>query len=147
MIEIGGEIVVSGCNPKGNDWSIGVNKPVDDSLSTNHEIETILRLTDCAMATSGNYRNYYISADGRKLAHTIDPATGYPVQHSILSSTVLAPTCAMADAFATSFMVMGLDSAQSVLNKHPELQAYFIYTDSKGKYSIWSSASLSDKIK
>lgn len=147
MIEIGGEIVVGGNNPKGENWSIGVNKPVDDSLSINHEIETILQLTDCAMATSGNYRNYYISAEGKKLAHTIDPATGYPVQHSILSSTVLAPTCAMADAFATSFMVMGLDKAKSVLDKHPELQAYFIYTDSEGKYSIWSSASLSDKIK
>ena len=147
MIEIGGEIVVSGNNPKGKNWSIGVNKPVDDSLSTNQEIEAVLQLTDCAMATSGNYRNYYISKDGRKLAHTIDPATGYPVQHSILSSTVLAPTCAMADAFATSFMVMGLDSAKSVLSSHPELNAYFIYTNREGKYATWCSPTLEDRIK
>jgi thiamine biosynthesis lipoprotein len=109
MIEIGGEIVVSGHNPKGEKWSIGVNKPVEDSTSSNQEVETILHLTDCAMATSGNYRNFYISPDGRKLSHTIDPHSGQPVQHSILSSTVVAPTCSMADAFATSFMVMGLD--------------------------------------
>lgn len=142
MIEIGGEIVMKGTNPKGKPWSIGVNKPVEDASSTNSEIQTVLQLTDCAVATSGNYRNFYISKDGRKLAHTIDPQTGYPVQHSILSSTVVAPTCAMADAFATAFMVMGLEKAQAVLARHPELKAYFIYADAKGKNCTWASESL-----
>ena len=91
------------------------------------------------MATSGNYRNFYITEDGRKLSHTIDPANGRPVRHSLLSSTVVAPTCAMADAFATSFMVMGLDKAQELLDKHPELQAYLIYTDSLGNYHTWDN--------
>lgn len=141
MIEIGGEIVVSGHNPKGEKWSIGVNKPVEDSTSTNQEVETILHLTDCAMATSGNYRNFYISPDGRKLSHTIDPHSGRPVQHSILSSTVVAPTCSMADAFATSFMVMGLDEAKKVLSKHPELQALFIYSDENKELKIWKNLS------
>ena len=141
MIEIGGEIVVSGHNPKGEKWSIGVNKPVEDSTSTNQEVETILHLTDCAMATSGNYRNFYISPDGRKLSHTIDPHSGQPVQHSILSSTVVAPTCSMADAFATSFMVMGLDEAKKVLSKHPELQALFIYSDENKELKIWKNLS------
>lgn len=145
MIEIGGEIVMKGTNPKGKPWSIGVNKPIEDSTSTNSEVQTILQLTDCAVATSGNYRNFYISADGRKLAHTINPKTGYPVQHSILSSTVIAPTCAMADAFATAFMVMGLDKAQEVLSAHPELKAYFIYADEEGKNQIWASESLNIK--
>lgn len=146
MVEIGGEIVVRGTNPKGKEWNIGVNKPVEDSTSTNQEMQTILRLSDCAMATSGNYRNYYISPDGRKLAHTIDPHTGYPVQHNILSSTVVAPTCAMADAFATSFMVMGLEKAKSVLEQHPELQAYFIYADKDANLKTWCSEGLKKQI-
>lgn len=145
MIEIGGEVVLSGTNPKGKPWSIGINKPVEDSTSTNNELQTILQLTDCALATSGNYRNFYISEDGRKLAHTIDPHTGYPVQHSILSSTVIAPTCAMADAFATSFMVMGLDKAKQVLKAHPQLKAYFIYADPDGTNRVWASPNLNIK--
>ena len=143
MIEIGGEIVVSGNNPKGKKWNIGVSKPVEDDKNTNNELQTTLQLTNCAMATSGNYRNYYISDDGRKLAHTIDPKTGYPVQHSILSSTVVAPTCSMADAFATAFMVMGLDKAQEVLTRHPELKAYFIY-NKDGAYETWQSPNLTE---
>ncbi len=127
MVEIGGEVVVSGRNPKGEPWHVGVNKPVDDPSGQSNALETVLELTDKAMATSGNYRNYYTTSDGRRVAHPIDPATGYPVQHSLLSATVLAPTCAEADAFATSFMVMGLDSARSVLGRHPELQVFFIY--------------------
>ena len=146
MIEIGGEVVVKGLNPKGKPWNIGVNKPVEDSTSTNQEIEAILHLSDCAMATSGNYRKYYIDARGRKLAHTIDPHSGYPVQHSILSSTVVAPTCAMADAFATSFMVMGLEKAKHVLAQHPELQAYFIFSQPDGKLDTWVSDSLKQYI-
>jgi len=97
------------------------------------------------MATSGNYRNYYYKG-GRKYAHTIDPATGYPVQHSILSATVLAKTCAVADAYATSFMVMGLERAKKVLEQHPELMVYFIYDDGQGKNDVWFSPSLKDKI-
>ncbi|MBQ9560504.1 MAG: FAD:protein FMN transferase [Bacteroidaceae bacterium] len=139
MIEIGGEIVVKGKNPKGEAWNIGVNKPVEDSTSLNQEILTTLHLTDCAMATSGNYRNYYISPDGRKLAHTIDPHTGYPVRHSLLSSTVVAPVCSMADAFATSFMVMGLERARELLGRHPELKAYLIYSDDKGELKVWEN--------
>ena len=140
MVEIGGEVVVSGKNPKGEPWRVGVNKPVDDPTSTSNELETVLNLTDCAMATSGNYRNFYTTEDGRRVAHTIDPATGYPVQHSLLSATVLAPTCAEADAFATSFMVLGIDSARNVLARHPELQVFFIY-DSLGTTRTFSTIS------
>ena len=138
MVEIGGEVVVSGVNPKGEPWHVGINRPIDDPESTASELDTILAITDCAMATSGNYRNFYTTADGRRVAHTIDPATGYPVQHSILSATVLAPTCAQADAFATSFMVMGLDSARAILARHPELSAYLIY-DSLATYRTFST--------
>jgi len=138
MVEIGGEVIVSGTNPKGDAWHVGVNRPVDDPESLSSELDTVLTLTDCAMATSGNYRNFYTTADGRRVAHTIDPATGYPVQHSLLSATVLAPTCAEADAFATSFMVMGLERAREILARHPELQVYFIY-DSIGQNRTFST--------
>ena len=145
MVEIGGEIVTCGVNPERLPWKVGVIKPEDDSLSVAHEVQTILNVTDIAMATSGNYRNFYYQG-GKKYAHTIDPKTGYPVQHNILSATVLAKTCAQADAYATSFMVMGLDKAQKVLERHPEMMAYFIYDDGQGKNAVWFSPSLKDKI-
>ena len=139
MVEIGGEIVCRGNNPKGDAWHIGINRPVEDSTGMNTEVQEVVNVHDRAMATSGNYRNFYITEDGRKLSHTIDPANGRPVRHSLLSSTVIAPTCAMADAFATSFMVMGVDKAKEVLGRHPELQAYLIYTDSLGNYRTWDN--------
>ena len=97
------------------------------------------------MATSGNYRNFYYK-NGRKYAHTIDPATGYPVQHSILSATVLTNSCARADAYATAFMVMGLERAQEVLVRHKDMMAYFIYTDRDGRHAVWCSPALRDKM-
>lgn len=143
MVEIGGEVVVSGVNAKGDDWHIGITKPTDDSLTVEGEMQTVLRITDRAMATSGNYRNFYYQG-GRKYAHTIDPRTGYPVQHSLLSATVLAENCATADAYATSFMVLGVEGAKAVLARHPELMAYLIYTDEKGQLTTWASPALSD---
>ena len=145
MVEIGGEIVTSGVNPQRLPWKIGVTKPTDDTLSVKSEIQSILNVTDLAMATSGNYRNFYYKG-GKKYAHTIDPKTGYPVQHSLLSATVLAKDCATADAYATSFMVLGVDGAKKVLERHPELMAYFIYSDANGQNTVWCSPSLKDKI-
>ena len=145
MIEIGGEIITHGISPKRVPWKVGVIKPTDDSLSINNEYQTILNVIDKAMATSGNYRNYYYKG-GKRYAHTIDPKTGYPVQHNILSATVLAPDCATADAYATSFMVMGLDGAKEILERHPELMAYLIYNDKDNQLAVWFSPSLKDKI-
>ena len=139
MVEIGGEMVLSGHNDKGQPWHIGVNKPVEGA--DDGDLQTVLAITDCAIATSGNYRNFYYK-DGQRYAHTIDPRTGYPVQHSLLSATVVAADCATADAYATSFMVLGLDSAQAVLNSHPELKAYLIYSDESGQMSVWRSETL-----
>ena len=145
MVEIGGEIVTLGINEKRLPWKIGVTKPVDDSLNTNQELQTVLNVTNKAMATSGNYRNFYYK-NGKKYAHTIDPVTGYPVQHNILSATVIADNCATADAYATAFMVMGLDKAKAVLGRHPELMAYFIYSDKNGNNAVWFSPTMRDKI-
>jgi thiamine biosynthesis lipoprotein len=110
MVDIGGEVFVKGKNPKMNRWRIGINKPIEDSLSVNQELQTILEVTDAAMATSGNYRKFYYK-DGKRYAHTIDPRIGYPIQHNILSATVIAKDCTTADAYATAFMVMGLEKA------------------------------------
>ncbi len=145
MVEIGGEIVVCGNSEKLVPWRIGINKPTDDSTNTQQELQDVVSVTDIAMATSGNYRNFYYK-NGKKYAHTIDPKTGYPVQHNILSATVFAKTCATADAYATSFMVLGLDGAKKILQRHPELDAYLIYADGKGNNQIWYSPSLQKKI-
>ena len=145
MVEIGGEIVTRGISEKRLPWKIGVTKPTDDSLNVNQEIQTIINVTDKAMATSGNYRNFYYK-NGRKYAHTIDPSTGYPVQNNILSSTVIADDCATADAYATAFMVMGLDKAKTILSRHPELMAYFILASDDGTNKVWFSPSMKDKI-
>ncbi len=146
MVEIGGEVRVRGTNPKGELWHVGINKPNDDPTNMNNEIEQVLQLTQMAMATSGNYRNFY-EKDGKKYAHTIDPRTGHPVQHSILSSTVLAKDCATADAYATAFMVLGLEEAKKVLAQHPDLMAFFIYSDDEGGTHDWCSPGLKEMIK
>ena len=145
MVEIGGEVVTQGISDKRLPWRIGVTKPTDDSLSVGGDLQTVLNVTDIAMATSGNYRNFYYKG-GRKYAHTIDPKTGYPVQHSLLSATVLAKDCAVADAYATAFMVMGVERAKAVLERHPELMAYFIFSTPEGDMDVWFSPSVSDKI-
>lgn len=138
MVEIGGEVVVKGKNPKGKPWSLGINKPVEDSTQTNNEIQSIIQLTDKAVATSGNYRNFYYK-DGQKYAHTIDPKTGYPVQHSLLSATVVASSCTRADALATAFMVMGVEKAKTFVSAHTDADAYLIFASPDGTLHTWMS--------
>lgn len=138
MVEIGGEVVVKGKNPDGRQWTVGINKPVDDSTQVNNELQQIIRLTDCGIATSGNYRNFYYKG-GKKYAHTIDPATGFPVEHSLLSATVVHKSCTLADAYATAFMVMGTQRAQAFLKKHNDIEAYLIYNDTEGHLATWQT--------
>lgn len=138
MVDIGGEVVTRGHSTTSQPWRIGVVKPTDDSLSVNNELQTTFSLTDAAIATSGNYRNFYYK-DGKKYAHTIDPKTGRPVQHNVLSATVMGPDCATADAYATSFMVLGLEGAKKVLARHNELKAYIIYADDNSTPQVWST--------
>lgn len=145
MVEIGGEIVTCGNSEKRLPWKIGVTKPVDDSLSVDNELQTILNITDKAMATSGNYRKFYYKG-GKKYAHTINPKTGFPVQHNILSATVITKNCAVADAYATAFMVIGMEETKKVLERHPELMVYLIYANDKGENEVWFSPSLEGKI-
>ena len=109
---------------------------VDVILSVRQDLQTVLDLTDLGMATSGNYRNFYYK-DGKKYAHTIDPRTGYPVQHNILSATVIAEDCMTADALATAFMVMGLEEAETFCKANPKIDAYFIYSGDNGEFKTY----------
>ena len=150
MVEIGGEVALNGVNPKGSRWSIGINKPTDDSTQVNSELQDILYMSEGGVATSGNYRNFYYK-DGKKYAHTIDPHTGYPIQQDILSSTVIARDCMTADAYATAFMVLGKEKAMEVLAKDTTLMAYFIVdapdADGNGGYEIVYSPALEQRLK
>ena len=138
MVDIGGEVVLKGKNPRMKTWRIGINKPVEDSLSVNQELQTILEVSGVGMATSGNYRKFYYK-DGKRYAHTIDPRVGTPVQHNILSATVIAKDCTTADAYATAFMVMGLEQAKAFCEAHPELHAYFICDGEGDSYEIFAT--------
>lgn len=138
MVEIGGELKTKGKNPKGECWKIGIDKPIENSTLENRQVHQIVALPAdglTALATSGNYRNFY-EQDGKKYAHTISPQSGRPVVHNLLSATVLAETCLEADAYATAFMVMGLDKSLHFVKNHQKLEAYFIYSDKKGTYQV-----------
>ena len=135
MIDIGGEIVCKGVNPKGELWHIGIDKPVEDPENANGELQTIINVSNVGLTTSGNYRQFYYK-DGKKLAHTINPKTGLPVEHNLLSATVVASNCTLADAYATAFMVLGVDSALKVCKTIEGMDCYLIYTDKDGQYQV-----------
>jgi thiamine biosynthesis lipoprotein len=137
MVEIGGELRCKGVNAKGNYWNIGIDKPLENTEK--REMQTVVPLKNKAMATSGNYRKFYENG-GKKYSHTINPKTGWPVKHQLLSATVLADDAMSADAFATVFMVMGKNVAVDFLEKHKELnlQVYFIYQEND-KLEVYST--------
>ena len=136
MVEIGVEVTMKGVNQNGKCWRIGINKPEDDSTGVKNDIEEVVQLCKKGgVATSGNYRNYYVK-DGKKYAHTIDPRTGYPSEQSILSATIVAEDCITADAYATAFMAMGLEKAREAAKNIPGIEYYVIYSDENGKHQI-----------
>ena len=126
LVDIG-EIFCEGVNPSGKGWTIGVDNPSDDNTTPGSDIRSIWQSdgSACGIVTSGNYRKFYIR-DGRKYAHTIDPRTGYPVTHDLLSATIVAPTAAEADALATACMVLGPEQARALIESRPEIEGYLI---------------------
>jgi len=128
MVEIGGEVAVAGKNAKGRPWRIQVDAPV--SGESDHDPFTVLELTDCAIASSGNYRNYRQSDSGQRLGHTINPVTGYPAVTRSIATTVVAPTCGLADALATALMITDPDSATAIINRFPSSSAIIMTSDS-----------------
>jgi FAD:protein FMN transferase len=140
-VEIGGEMIVKGKNREGKPWKIGIDVPKDTKDSGVRQLENVLSISNKAIATSGNYRKFYIK-DGKKYAHTLDPRTGFPVEHSLLSATVISNDCALSDAYATVFMVIGLQETKAFLKKNADLglEVYLLY-DQEGSIGRYYSPS------
>lgn len=145
VVEIGGEVYAKGKNSNGLDWTVGIEKPIDNKLDAN-PIKAIAILDNLAVATSGNYRRFVVE-DGIKYAHHIDPKTGFPTKNNLLSASVFSIDCISADANATGILVMGLEKAKLYLASHTELQAYLIYSDESGKYQVFVTPGLMNIIK
>lgn len=133
LIDIGGELIANGKSPRGKDWAVGISVPREDARID--EIHTIVTLSNTAVATSGNHRNYY-QVEGQKYGHTINPKTGFPEKNDLLSATVFAQECMLADAYATAFMVMGLERAVQLAEQIPEIEAFFIYGKEDGSMGV-----------
>jgi FAD:protein FMN transferase len=140
MVEIGGEVKCKGKNEQDKIWTIGINNPEYEEKGGDF-FQQIVQLKDIALATSGNYRKYYVK-DGRKYSHTIDPKTGKMVQHNLLSTSVFAKDCMTADAYATAFMVMGMEKSIDFVESRNNLEVIFIYSDGSGKLKSYISEGL-----
>lgn len=138
MVEVGGEISTLGLNKSGLAWQIGIEKPIDDTLALKREFELVIGLSGQSLATSGNYRNFYF-IDGKKISHTIDPRTGYPVTHSLLSASIIAGDCASADAYATACLVLGRDGCLELLENLPGVEGLLIYHDGDSNQVVYTS--------
>jgi FAD:protein FMN transferase len=128
LVEIGGEVYAAGLRPDGQPWRIGINKP--DPEAPFDQVYRVVQLQDRAFATSGDYRNYF-EIDGHRFAHIIDPRTGYPVSNGVVSVSVTAETCALADGLATALMVMGAPAGIDLVNRLPGVECLIITRDSQ----------------
>lgn len=137
LIEIGGEVRVKGVNEKGIFWRIGVDKPLEGTDAQDRKIQTILQLKNKSLATSGNYRKFHL-VNGIKYSHSINPKTGFPSQDVLLSASVIADECSIADAYATACMVMGLEKAKLLIDNNKEIEAYLVYSD-QGELKVFMS--------
>lgn len=144
LIEIGGEVRVRG-DKGGVPWKIGIDRPVDNNFSPGNDLQAIISLVGRSLATSGNYRKFYIE-DGIKYSHTIDPKTGYPAKNKLLSATIIADDCATADGIATACMVMGVEKAVGFISSHKEYDAYFIFSGEEGNFMTWMTDGLKESI-
>ncbi len=143
LVEVGGEIVCKGKNPSGKQWSVGIDKPEEGNIVQGAQLQDVLLLSGGGLATSGNYRKYY-EEDGKVYSHTINPKTGYPVRHSLLSATILAKDAMTADAYATWFMVAGLEKAIEILANNHDIEGYLIYTED-GEFKVFKSSGIKVK--
>lgn len=139
MVDIG-EIFCDGVNPSGQPWTLGIDRPVDGNNELGADMHGIFRVPagPHGVVTSGNYRKYYVR-DGKKYAHTINPVTGYPVDHTLLSATIVAPDAMLADALATYCMVIGLEESKAFIESNPDLEGCLIYDDN-GTFATWTSS-------
>lgn len=140
MVEIGGDLIARGLKPDGSKWRIGLEVPADDMQAV-QQWQYFVEIIDAGLATSGDYRRYH-EVDGKRYSHTIDPHTGYPVSHNLLSASVFAEDAMSADAYATAFMVMGLEDAMAFVETREDLEAYFIFSDDDGDFNYHASSGL-----
>lgn len=138
LVDIGGEVVLQGVNDKGKPWRVGITRPTIDAQGAEKELQEIIESSNLCMATSGNYLQYYY-VDGQRRSHTIDPRTGQPVHHSLLSATITASSCMRADALATACMVMGNEEALQMIESTTDAACYFIVASSDSLQIITSS--------
>lgn len=138
MVEIGGEVRARGKNAKGKYWRIGIDKPIEDKEVSHRELEEVVNLKNKSLATSGNYRQYY-EKDGIKYSHTINPKTGFPARSNLLSASVMADDCMTADAFATAFMVMGVEKSIELANSISDIEIYLIFSTDKNEFDVYAS--------
>lgn len=136
LVNVGGEIVCKGRNREGKKWTVGIETPVEGSRTIGGGIEHTLNVSDRGMATSGNYRNFHTDSQGRKFTHIVDPLTGENTVSNLLSATVIAETCALADAMGTMFIALGLEGSGELLNAHPEIAALLIFADENGEMQL-----------
>ncbi len=146
MVEIGGEILCRGESPRGGDWRIGIDRPVEGNMVPGEDLQTILRLTDAGLVTSGNYRKFAFDENGNKVTHTIDPKTLRPTVHNLLSATIIAPTSAIADGYATACMVLGLEESKKLLARHHELEGYLVYGRSDGSMGVYMTSGIEKRV-
>ncbi len=145
LVDIGGEVLAIGEKPGTGPWIVGIEKPTENELSE-RRLEASIKLKDRAMATSGNYRKFY-EEDGIRYSHTIDPATGYPVTHTLISVSVIADDCGTADAWATAFMVMGLEKAKQFVESKNELEAFFIFSGEDGGLESYATQGMKELLR
>lgn len=140
IVEIGGEIRASGVNARGVDWRIGVDSPFEGNQSPGEYQQTVINISNKAVATSGNYRRYYTDNEGNKIAHTINPKTGKSASSRLLSATVVTGLCVEADAMATMFMAMGDVAAIALAEqlKSEGVQVYFILANGE-EFEVFST--------
>ena len=138
LVDIGGEVVLQGVNDKGNAWRVGITRPTIDATGAEKELQEVIQSEKLCMATSGNYLQYYY-VNGERRSHTIDPRTGYPVEHSLLSATVSASSCMRADALATACMVLGKKDALDMIERTHDAACYLIVAEADTLQVITSS--------
>ena len=146
IIEMGGEIFCRGTNPNDTPWHVGIDRPIEGNLTPGVDLQVIIEVSGQGVATSGNYRKYYTTDDGRKIVHTLDARTGTPVISNLLSASVVASTATLADAYGTLFMILGLDRSKEFLSTHPDLQAYLVYSDDTGNLKTYVTPGLAAMI-
>lgn len=140
IVEVGGEIRCRGVNAKGNVWRVGIDSPEDGNMSPGANLAAAVELHGKALATSGNYRRFYIDPSGRKVVHTINPQSGRGATSRLLSATVVTDNCATADALATLFMAVGEERAIELAERmRDSVKVYFIIDKEEDKYDIFNT--------